>query len=97
MKTALAATTTLFATALATPAFLSSSQLRPRASNLCVGGVGSTPQCCAVDVLGVADLDCSARASPFSFPVLPFLCSGIRYYEYISRERERAAMANMCC
>lgn len=30
-------------------------------STLCSPGLYSTPQCCAVDVLGVADLNCAGR------------------------------------
>lgn len=30
-------------------------------STLCNSGLYSTPQCCAVDVLGVADLNCAGR------------------------------------
>ncbi|KAK4085162.1 fungal hydrophobin [Trichoderma aggressivum f. europaeum] len=35
-----------------------------RQSQLCPGGLESTPQCCATDVLGVADLDCANPSSP---------------------------------
>lgn len=32
-----------------------------RQSQLCPAGLEATPQCCATDVLGVADLDCASR------------------------------------
>lgn len=31
-------------------------------------GLYSTPQCCATDILGVADLDCANRESPVQIP-----------------------------
>ncbi|KAL6872953.1 hydrophobin [Trichoderma novae-zelandiae] len=33
-------------------------------SPLCPGGLESNPQCCATDVLGLADLDCQNPSSP---------------------------------
>ncbi|KAK6535395.1 Fungal hydrophobin [Orbilia ellipsospora] len=44
----------LFAFALALP---HPQELRRR-DDLCPGGLYGVPQCCATDVLGVADLDC---------------------------------------
>lgn len=32
-------------------------------SSVCPGGLYSTPQCCATDVLGLVDLDCAVRTS----------------------------------
>ncbi|KAL6693937.1 hypothetical protein J3F84DRAFT_349943 [Trichoderma pleuroticola] len=37
-----------------------------RQVNLCPAGLESTPQCCATDVLGVADLDCANPLGPLT-------------------------------
>lgn len=47
----------------------------PVAPTLCQGTLENTPECCATDVLGLADLDCAPRMlsiSPFR-PSSPFL------------------------
>ncbi|KAI5927868.1 hydrophobin precursor [Camillea tinctor] len=55
---------TLFVTFLAT-AVMATPAKRQTAAQVCVGGLYSNPQCCATDVLGVADLDC---ATPSAVP-----------------------------
>jgi hypothetical protein len=55
----------LFATSMAKPAYR-------RQTNVCASG---TPNCCDVDVLGIADLDCEVRM----LNILPFL--GSIYFE----------------
>jgi hypothetical protein len=46
----------LIASSVATPA----TRLRRQATAVCASG---TPNCCDVDVLGIADLDCAVRKS----------------------------------
>ncbi len=43
----------------AIPVLERTSKLETRKNNLCGSGLYSTPMCCATDVLGLADLDCS--------------------------------------
>ncbi|CZR60837.1 related to trihydrophobin precursor [Phialocephala subalpina] len=54
--TSLAALASLLAVSFATPAHFSDGLVERQATLVCASG---TPQCCDVDVLGVADLDCS--------------------------------------
>ena len=58
--TSLAALASLLAVSFATPAHFSDGLVERQATLVCASG---TPQCCDVDVLGVADLDCSTRMS----------------------------------
>ncbi|KAL7960400.1 fungal hydrophobin domain-containing protein [Trichoderma compactum] len=37
-----------------------------RQSSPCPAGLEATPQCCATDVLGIADLDCANPTDPFT-------------------------------
>jgi len=57
----------LIASSVATPA---TRLRRQAASAVCASG---TPNCCDVDVLGIADLDCAVRKSSPQFPIK---CSG---------------------
>jgi hypothetical protein len=57
MKFFIAAVASLVAVVAASPTYLEERQVPP---GLCAGLTG-TPQCCATDVLGVADLDCANR------------------------------------
>ncbi|KAF3903904.1 Hydrophobin-2 [Dactylellina cionopaga] len=61
--------TMLFANALAFP-------LHPRAS-VCPTGLNSNPQCCSVDVVGVADLDCETPDAAFLCPGKELMCCAI--------------------
>jgi Fungal hydrophobin len=45
-------------------ALASALPLEERAKAPICSGLGSTPLCCATDVLGTADLDCAKRMSP---------------------------------
>jgi hypothetical protein len=60
----------LIASVVATPAYF-----QRRQTDVCATG---TPQCCDVDVLGIADLDCSTRKSSMIMLVSQY---------YISMER----------
>ncbi|KAJ4854986.1 fungal hydrophobin domain-containing protein [Trichoderma breve] len=53
--------TLLVAGVLAAP----SSDVKRQASP-CPAGLEATPQCCATDVLGIADLDCANPPNPFT-------------------------------
>ncbi|KKP00878.1 hypothetical protein THAR02_07024 [Trichoderma harzianum] len=68
--------TLLVAGALAAPS--SDVKAVKRQAALCPAGLESTPQCCATDVLGIADLDC---ANPPSIPTdaasFTAVCAGI--------------------
>lgn len=61
--TSIAAIAGLFALASAVPAYFGDGLVERQATLVCASG---TPQCCDVDVLGVADLDCANRKDPAS-------------------------------
>ncbi|KAF7895992.1 hypothetical protein EAF00_006007 [Botryotinia globosa] len=69
--------TALFASAFAMPATLVSRQ-----DAICSSG---SPQCCDVDVLGIADLDCEAP---------PAACTDIASFNHICAA---VGKINMCC
>ncbi|KAI1489597.1 hydrophobin precursor [Biscogniauxia mediterranea] len=65
---------TLFVTFLATAVMATPAKRGDYAA--CSPGLYSTPQCCATDVLGVADLDCAApSAVPTSADSFKTICA----------------------
>jgi hypothetical protein len=73
--TGLFATAGLFTTTFATPAAHVDSLVDRQATLVCASG---TPQCCDVDVLGVADLDCSTPPSvPTTVDNFTAICADI--------------------
>ncbi|KAG9233865.1 Bhp2, hydrophobin class II [Amylocarpus encephaloides] len=81
MQFTLITITSLMATALAIPSQLASNH-QARQVGLCASG---TPQCCDVNVLGVADLNCETPPTlPTTIPDFNDICAGI-------------GKINMCC